>query len=192
MRQKHVTILSASLLAILSGVFVLYCGSGDMPKLDDTKKTVMTLDHRVTVPATPKSSEGMVLLMPETTVPPRSEKAVCWTSKWIPAKDIRMTQFTGMQSKLGQGLFMMRANTPRKPGTVFNCKAETDLSLLKPALPKVVLGKPVPKGYYVKVPKGLNIVFKSVYKNPTDKPIKIADVAVVRFAQNEANLKELK
>jgi hypothetical protein len=146
-------------------------------------------DQRVT-PGTPLDPLlGRQFVMPEMTVPPGEERAICWVPKWEPDRDYLVSDFTSYQGSMGHHLFAFTSLIPRRAGDTFDCTSLQSMSTIKPLLSVTeaqaggeaagFIG--LPDDFVIRLKQGTQIVFQSHYINTSDKLIKVSDVGEFHY-----------
>ncbi|MCB9638107.1 MAG: hypothetical protein H6727_04270 [Myxococcales bacterium] len=177
------------------GLCLLFLGASGLtscstPTDPNNNKTPDVIDLRVQIPEAPKEDEGRQFIMPETIIPAGSEKMMCWIPNWVPDKDYLVTQFEGVQGRMGHHVVALRSGVPRKAGEVFDCTETAKMTSLQPlVLPDPEGEKLLKPGYAVVMPKDSKIVIQSHYVNTETRDIKVADVARLHFAPKDISHK---
>lgn len=140
-------------------------------------------NHRVPVPEPMPESEGHQFVMPDTVVPPGTERMTCWSPDWTPDRDYLVTSFESLQGTFGHHMVAMVSAIPRKAGTTFDCTDIESMASLRPlVLPDRSDRNLLPEGFAVRLPAGSRIVIQSHYINASLHEIAVADVARFHFA----------
>ncbi len=187
--KSHLGLLSRSFgcAVVLAAAWLASCGA---PVDPNKNKQPEVLDLRVKVPNAPKESEGRQFVMPDTIIPAGTEKMMCWIPNWVPDKDYLVTQFEGIQGRMGHHVVALQSGVPRKAGDVFDCTDLEKMTSLKPlVLPDPEGQRLLKPGYAVVMPKDAKIVIQSHYVNTETRDIKVADVALLRFAPQDVKQK---
>jgi hypothetical protein len=147
----------------LASLSLLACGSDNE-----------AIDLRVPVP--PTDSQSVNILSPEVTIEPGSEKMYCYYLDNSQA-DMAVSRMNAYQGKFGHHIVLLTTRKPKPVGTFTDCTSAKDMADLDAF---VLPDTPLPDGYAVFLPKGLQYVMQIHYVNTGQKPILVRDVAQLK------------
>ncbi len=160
--------MSRRALALVSCLcFVAGCGSDDDAKGSSSGPT----DLRVAIPAADPSAVDLVT--PEFTIAAGEEKMFCIYLD-NDQGEFAVSKMESNQGKFGHHMVMLTTVEPKAHGTIEDCTEASEMWKFRSF---ILPDTPLPDGFGIKVPAGMQYVLQLHYVNASAKPILVRDVA---------------
>jgi hypothetical protein len=146
------------------------CGSKDPRDMDGV------VDDFPTVPPKLETST-MEFELQEQIIPPAGDVQVCHFFHTT-TEDMYIKAFDSFQGKSGHHLILFSAVVHEDEGTIRDCSSAEDMIRFRPIVSSRRFGlERFPDGMAIRVKAGTQLVLQQHYVNPSERPIRVKDVA---------------
>jgi hypothetical protein len=156
---------------VLAAVLTACAATGDDGTGDDVPPGVV--DVRVPIPAPDPSFVDLVT--PEQVIAAGEEKMFCYYLD-NHAGELAVNTLEALQGQYGHHIVLLTTVEPKADGTWEDCSDQSEMWKFR----SFVLPVPLPDGYAIKVPDGMQYVMQIHYVNTGEAPILVRDVARLR------------